>query len=269
MEASIARKKISEHVWQLTDIYDARAYLVLGAERALLVDTMAGFGDLPATLRSITHLPVTVALTHRHYDHVAGSYGFPEVWMSAADDGHWDVQIDNEKTIHAQVCKEKDLSPDLAWPLRDGSIPHVRHVCEGDRIDLGGVNVTAYELPGHTPGSVGYLVQEDRALLSGDAVTPIMCLFFPESLPITTYRQSLRRMNGLPFDEFWTGHHDIGFSHDSLKGFDDAAAYAEAASKGIQWMHARLQQFTGTLYVKDSRALLDADSPDFRAVIAK
>ena len=38
----ILTRHIAKGVWQLTDPFENRAYVVAGRERALLVDTMAG-----------------------------------------------------------------------------------------------------------------------------------------------------------------------------------------------------------------------------------
>ena len=48
---------------------------------------MAGFGDVVGLAGELAGgVPVTVALTHRHCDHVGGSFGAGEVLMHAADD---------------------------------------------------------------------------------------------------------------------------------------------------------------------------------------
>lgn len=43
MAKLISARPIAEGVWQLTDPFENRAYVVAGRERALLVDAMAGF----------------------------------------------------------------------------------------------------------------------------------------------------------------------------------------------------------------------------------
>ncbi len=40
----------------------------------------------------------------------------------------------------------------------------------GDEIDLGDRRFSIVDLPGHTPGSIGLVDHEERALISGDAV---------------------------------------------------------------------------------------------------
>lgn len=264
-------REVTQGVWQLTDVLDCRAYLVVGSRRAALVDAAGGLGDVSQAVRALTDLPVTVLLTHRHYDHTSGAYFFHDVRISATDDGAWDEEGELGQTVRDQVVGEGLLPADAPWFLADGRRPECTHVAEGDVLDLGGLSLEAVALPGHTAGSVGYLVRERRLLLSGDAVTPIMCLFFAESLPVAGWRETVRRMRELSFDEFWTGHHGCGFSRESLGEWDEMAGWVLGerdgqAPRGMDWVETRLPQFTGTIYLYDN-GVLDVDSPRFRALI--
>ena len=110
------------------------------------------------------------------------------------------------------------------------------------------------------------LVEDCGVLFSGDAVTPIMCLFFEDSLSIQEWRdKTLARMADLPFEHFYTGHHDHAFVKDDLPSFDAAGAYA-LADRGMEWQHNRLHEFRGIIHLCPSETF-DADSVDFRAVI--
>ena len=193
MAKLISARPIAECVWQLTDPFENRAYVVAGRERALLVDTMAGFGDVVAQASELAGgLPVTVVLTHRHCDHVGGSFGAGEVLMSAADDveAAWE-ESERGARLFAEVARREGMVPDgEQCAVERGGRPRVSHVGEGDALDLGGRTVDVVELAGHTVGSVGYLVRDAGLLLSGDAVTPVMCLCFAESLTLDAWRQA-------------------------------------------------------------------------------
>jgi glyoxylase-like metal-dependent hydrolase (beta-lactamase superfamily II) len=102
---------------------------------------------------------------------------------------------------------------------------------------LGGVTIEGYFLPGHTDHSMGYLLRERRLLLAGDAVTPCMCLFFPENLPIADWRQTLDKMGEMPFDTFRIGHYSHEFSKDDLRGFIVAADYALSGARSLVDVH--------------------------------
>ena len=114
---------------------------------------------------------------------------------------------------------------------------------------------------------MGYLLRERRLLLSGDAVTPCMCLFFPESLSIATWREMLVKMQGIPFDTFRIGHYSHEFTKGDLEGFLSAADYALSGVRGLSWMYTYIDGLKGSLYISPKTPTDDADSPDFRAVI--
>ena len=54
--------------------------------------------------------------------------------------------------------------------FRPGRAAPTHLVQGGDEIDLGDRRFTVVDLPGHTPGSIGLIDHEERALISGDAV---------------------------------------------------------------------------------------------------
>lgn len=173
MEARIESVQVRPHVWRLADIAGNRCYLIVGDERAALVDTMEGVGDLRAEVERITSLPVTVLLTHHHHDHVGGAYSFEKVGISAVDDGFWETEEDAEARIREQLRERFELPEGTFFSTAEGARPRTWHVAEGYELDLGGETVRAVALPGHTRGSMGYVVEGERVLLSGDAVTPL------------------------------------------------------------------------------------------------
>ena len=60
---------------------DVWMFLVVGPERALLIDTAYGLGDLPGLAAEITGgKPLLVANTHEHFDHAYGNCRFEKVY---------------------------------------------------------------------------------------------------------------------------------------------------------------------------------------------
>ncbi len=268
MEPGFASEVIAPGLHMIADVLGNHAYLVVGEKCALLVDSCGGFGNLRACVEGLTSLPVTVALTHGHEDHMMGSYWFGEAHLSPLDGGAacWDGSEERTQRIYEQVVAEGLVCADAPFALRDGARPRELPVADGDTFDLGGRTVRAVALPGHTAGSMAYLVEDCGVLLSGDAVTPIMCLFFEESLSIEGWAAStLGRMASLDFEVFYTGHHDHAFPKEVLPSFQTAATYA-LTDRGMEWEHNRLHEFRGIIHLCPSDTF-DADSVDFRAVI--
>ena len=53
-----------------------KSYLIMGEQRAVLLDAGMGIGDLAALVASLTTLPVTLVLSHAHWDHVGSCHAF-------------------------------------------------------------------------------------------------------------------------------------------------------------------------------------------------
>ena len=65
-------------VYHIQDCMGVCMTLLVGKDRALLVDTGYGLENVREMAASITALPVTVLLTHAHHDHALGAR-----WLSA------------------------------------------------------------------------------------------------------------------------------------------------------------------------------------------
>ncbi|QOY60177.1 MBL fold metallo-hydrolase [Thermophilibacter immobilis] len=258
--------ELDHGVFALSDPLGCRSYLVVGERRAALVDTMSGVGDVRAVAKALAGgQPVDVLLTYRHPDHASGAYRFERVAMTAGEDGHWEETEKNASAFCVAALDGGLIETANVWPVRPQRRPRVTHVGEKDRLDLGGLSLTRVLLPGHTNASAGYLCPERAVLFSGDAVRPIMCLRFEESLPLSAWRRALAKMEGLDFERFYTGHHAHAFCKADLASFDKAARFAQGA-RGFAWQHGIVDSWTGICHLCPCKTY-DAGSPDFRAVI--
>lgn len=189
--------------------FDVYMYLVIGKERAALIDTGYGVGDLKAYVRSITKLPLVVLCSHGHVDHASGSAQFDEVYLSRKD---WELERE-----HTQVEKRIGIAEALCGtkPQRENMIPQrmgtYLDLEDGKVFDLGGLTIETIFCPGHTQGCMCFLIKELRLLLLGDACNSNTFLFFPEAGKIVDYLESLNRLNGRT-DEF---DHAIFFHPDN------------------------------------------------------
>jgi glyoxylase-like metal-dependent hydrolase (beta-lactamase superfamily II) len=166
----------------------------VGDERAALLDTGSGIGSLKACVESLTNKPLIVLLTHGHVDHAMGAGEFGEVYMNRADDyifaEHGDMEFRRKSLSIAEpghIFTEADLLP-------TPDVNSFRDMKGGDSFDLGGITVEAYDCPGHTKGSIVFLIREERALLLGDACNSFTFMFESYSTSITEYEASLRKL---------------------------------------------------------------------------
>lgn len=157
MAERIRVTQINPHVYLMDDAGEATGYLVVGEEKALVIDTMNGYEDVNAVVKSITPLPVIVVNTHGHCDHIYGNLYFDHAYIHPADmklayeHSHFDEFLKN--------CEKYGLKMPPFLPVKGGHV-----------FDLGGLHAEVIEIPGHTQGGILILLKEDRILFTGDAI---------------------------------------------------------------------------------------------------
>lgn len=184
-------KQIAERIYLMRDAEGSGAYLIIGDERALLIDTMYGLESVRECVEKITSLPVTLIHSHGHCDHIGGDAEFGEAYIDPKDLGvakeHWKM-----------VQKENNIHSEIQW----------KNFNAGETIDLGGYLLETYEVPGHTPGGLCFLSRQDRIFITGDAISDHVWMHLEESTPLEVLIQSLRALDPIrdAFDEVWSAH---------------------------------------------------------------
>ena len=66
--------EFSEGIFEIDEFDCASIFVIVGEERALVLDTGTGIGDLRRVIENrITAKPYDVVLTHNHVDHAGGA----------------------------------------------------------------------------------------------------------------------------------------------------------------------------------------------------
>jgi len=208
MSDEFATQAVTDGVWHIEDSRGGVVYLVAGTERALLIDTGWGVGDLPAHVATLTSLPLLVVNTHGHRDHVSGNGQFPEVYVHTSD---------------------LSLVPEGETVL----IP----IYDGYRFDLGDREIQVIGVPGHTPGSICLLDRGRRILFSGDSPRPgPVWLHIDTALTVEDFRRSMARLRTFAdeFDTLAPSHGKpapLGFTLDDLVACADGILSGELAGE--------------------------------------
>ncbi|MFP5072042.1 MBL fold metallo-hydrolase [Pseudonocardia nantongensis] len=160
------------------DELDLTTGLVLGRDRALVIDTRGDHvqgAELAAAVRSVTALPVVVALTHAHFDHCFGTSAFPgsPVYAQAGCAAALAVTAAAQR---AQWTRHfRDAGDARAADALAGTVPRLPDVpvCSrpGDvhALDLGGrVVELVHPGPAHTGHDLAVAVPEAEVLFAGD-----------------------------------------------------------------------------------------------------
>lgn len=134
-------------LYRINDSTGVCEHLVVGSERAALIDTGFGVGNLKGYVESLCSLPYAVYLTHGHLDHAGGAYGFPEVYMNSLDKDLERKQTTLEFRKQLMRGSGNVFDDDLYLSQRNEPFLELH---DQDEIDLGGVHVLFLHVPGHT-----------------------------------------------------------------------------------------------------------------------
>ncbi len=140
----------------LGDLDCCNCWLVLGAERALLINSGVGVSPLAPVVAAITSLPTTLILTHTHYDHIGGAHEFAERLAHPAE-AEALANPTPEATLHEGWLTPESFAyaPYPGFDVRDYAVrpaPATRLVEDGEVLDLGGRRLEVVHAPGHSPG---------------------------------------------------------------------------------------------------------------------
>lgn len=177
-------------MYRIKDRLGVAMYLIIGDERSLLIDTGYGLPGLSEFVRSLTSLPFIVALTHGHVDHAMGAGEFDEVYMS-----HEDLECfryHSEMSCRMHVIRM--IEPDFDGPLTAPYTKEFIDLKDGQMFDLGNVSVRTIAVPGHTRGTMVFLIEEERAVIFGDACGPGTLVMEEFSSTISEYLASLKHL---------------------------------------------------------------------------
>lgn len=198
-ERGLLIREVRPGIFLMDEANEATGYLVVGKDKACVIDTMNGYNDLHAAVRKLTDKPLIVVNTHGHPDHIFGNIFFQEAYMNSADAEL--ARMFTEDPEFIQQCRE-----------RGAVMPPFRDIREGDVIDLGGRTLEVFALPGHTPGGILLLLREDRILFTGDSVNHHLWMQLDGCLPMREFLKELDRVMflGERADIILHGHaHDI------------------------------------------------------------
>lgn len=181
MEKELFIKEVETGIYLMDEAHEATGYLVVGEDRACVIDTMNGYNDLYQEVRKMTDKPLLVINTHGHPDHIFGNVYFEWAYLHPKDLPL--ARSFYESPEFVRICEEKHLR----MPPFDG-------VREGDAFDLGGRHLEVYELPGHTPGGIVLLLREERILFTGDSVNHHLWMQLEGCAPMKEFVKSLDRI---------------------------------------------------------------------------
>jgi len=192
-----ATRQLDDDVFLIGEPPHVNSFLVVGDERAALIDSGMGIGRIRPVAESLTDRPIEVVNTHYHWDHSGGNEEFErtaihELGAEPLAEGvppqglaFYVPMFDlaKERTPALQAVDEGFFSflsgETTPRPLPEGFDPATwairpppasRLLRDGDVVDLGGRSLTVLHTPGHTPDSSCLLDERNGVLFGGDTV---------------------------------------------------------------------------------------------------
>lgn len=209
--------RVKEGVYVFYEPYqyeEALSTLIIGKEKAFLVDTGCGIGNIRKAVEEVTDLPVMVVNTHSDNDHIAGNHLFDEVAML---DHPWSVEVQkglpNSEMAHLIV-------PGMIWkPLPEDFDAENYHVPgfkvthwyrDGDVLDLGNRSLEVIHTPGHSPDHCCFLDREDRLLFTGDLFYTGSLYTYDKGGDIEAFTESYKMLMNYyeDFDRMMASHNE-------------------------------------------------------------
>ena len=212
---------------------ETHCYLLEGAERSLLIDTGLGICDISKEVARLTDKPVTAAATHIHWDHIGGHSHYPDFYAHEAElnwlTGEFPLSMETIRAMVADRCELPEGYDLDGYEFFQGR--PTRLLRDGDKIELGGREITALHTPGHSPGHLCFWEAARGWLFTGDLVyKDTLFAFFPSTDP-KAYLASLERVAALPVKRVFPAHHSLEIKPELLTRMRDAFRRLDAEGR--------------------------------------
>lgn len=163
--------KIDDTTYRIENDY-VRFFLLIGNEKAVMIDSGYNCIDAKSIAEELTSLPVILLNTHGDGDHTSGTGSFAEI--NITEDDYYGCDVNNR-------------FPNVGF----------KKIVDGDVFDLGGRTLKIITIPGHTKGSVAILDVEARRLFSGDSVQNGTIFMFGDKREPEAFEAALNKLIGM------------------------------------------------------------------------
>ena len=223
--------QIDENTYCLNEYAQTHSYLLLGNQKAMLIDTGCGCGNLLKTVRSITDLELVVINSHGHLDHIGSNYQFDKVWISKEDEALMrksSTAEEKSRELRRYLLKiDPDFDNDeLKCIIELPQVNEISYLNDKMNFDLGNRTIEAISTPGHTQGSFCFLDKNNRQLYTADTICDIsVLLFFNESESIEVFYSSVEKLYKIrkEYDLIYPGHHTMPLSTQIIDNYKTCA----------------------------------------------
>lgn len=140
----------------VSSLLDENTYLVYKNGRGFIIDPSGDGEVLDNTIKSLNFTPEALLLTHGHFDHCMLVKYYREKGLKAYIHG-----ADADKL---QTKKNLSLTCGISFPYTEADVL----LQGGETLNIADIKINVIHTPGHSKGSVCYVIDEANALFSGD-----------------------------------------------------------------------------------------------------
>lgn len=213
------RREARPGVWLIGEGSHVSSWLVIGSERAALVDSGLGLWPIRPVVEQITDRPVVVVCTHAHFDHIGGNAEFDRLVAGARSAPLLGRPLPEfvlpayARTVRDE--EERDRAHDAApaappfpsardWRIAPRAPDQI--VADGDVIDLGDRGLRVVETPGHSVDGITLLDERAGFAFVGDLVYDGVNYAHLPDADLDAYAASLRRLDATSPAALFAGH---------------------------------------------------------------
>jgi glyoxylase-like metal-dependent hydrolase (beta-lactamase superfamily II) len=217
-------RPLADGVFLIAEPGHVNNFLVVGNDRAVLLDTGLGVADIRSVAEGLAGKPLSVVNSHYHFDHTGGNRQFDDIAIhragaellaQPAPEGlAAGYMAYTQRLIEAWAgYKQLDdtyfhlvTGETLIRPLPEGFDPAGYAVVpstattlldDGDDIDLGGRVLGVMHTPGHSPDSICLFDEHDGLLFGGDTINTGPIYAQLENSDLAAFARSTRRLAAL------------------------------------------------------------------------
>jgi glyoxylase-like metal-dependent hydrolase (beta-lactamase superfamily II) len=217
-------RPLADGVFLIAEPGHVNNFLVVGADRAVLLDTGLGVADIRSVAEGLAGKPLSVVNSHYHFDHSGGNRLFDDIAIHRAGAellarpapeglaaGYmaytqrliqaWAGYKELDDTFFHLVTGETLIRPLPAGfdPAGYAIVPTTATTLldDGDEIDLGGRVLRVLHTPGHSPDSICLLDERNGLLFGGDTINTGPIYAQLEDSDLAAFARSTRRLADL------------------------------------------------------------------------
>lgn len=129
-------------------------------DKCIIFDPGDDFPEIDQYIERNKLTPLYILNTHGHFDHIGAVNDLKEKYNIPFYVSKRDEQIMEDSAKQAAI---------FGLPARKSPIID-KNVNDGDIFEIEGVKIKAIATPGHTPGGMCYLIENQNILISGDSL---------------------------------------------------------------------------------------------------